>query len=116
MTSQTRKENWKGKGRVNVTRDERGRFVHWEPWVEYVIRKTTYGKAIAVYGVGVNRFGRQSRRYEFFGTGRDLERAVRLAYHHPPKGQFMTLSARDFISNPSRYGSEGYWLDFKVDS
>jgi hypothetical protein len=28
MTS--RKENWKGLGRVSVSRDERGRFVHWE--------------------------------------------------------------------------------------
>lgn len=112
----TRKENWGKRGKVIVTRDERGRFVHWELYYEALIRKNYYGKAIAVYGVGVNRFGRASRRYEFFGRGRELEEAVRRAYHYPPKGQFVSVSASEFNSNPSRYGSEGHWDDFEVNS
>jgi hypothetical protein len=109
-------ENWGRYGRVSVTRDERGRFVHWELYVEALIRKTYYGKSIAIYGIGVNRFGRKSRRYEFFGVGRELEQAVRRAIHLPPKDRFVSVSAREFLDNPYKYGSEGYWDDVKVDS
>jgi hypothetical protein len=112
----TRKENWGSRGKVSVTRDERGRFVHWETWVDAIIRMETYGKTISVYGTAINRFGRKSSRYDFSGTGRELEQAVRTAVHMPPKGRFVKVSARDFLMNPGRYGSEGHWSGFKVES
>ena len=49
MTKKT--ENWKGRVRVSVSRDAKGRFVHWELYVETLIRKTYSGKSIAVYGI-----------------------------------------------------------------
>jgi hypothetical protein len=109
-------ESWSKYGRVSVTRDKRGRFVHWELYVEALIRKTYYGKSIAIYGIGVNRFGRKSRRYEFFGVGRELEQAVRRAIHLPPKDRFVNVSAQAFNSNPYRYGAEGHWDGFGVES
>lgn len=112
----TRKENWGSRGKVSVTRDERGRFVHWELWVDAIIRKATYGKTISVYGVGVNKYGRKSSRYDFSGTGRELEQAVRTAVHIPPKDRFVRVSARAFLSNPYKYGAEGHWDGVKVDS
>ena len=62
---------------MNVTRDRRGRLVSWETVVENVYNKAIFGKGIAVYGTAHNRFGIESKRYEFYGTGRDLERTVR---------------------------------------
>ena len=73
------------------------------------------GKHIAVYG-----YARTSRhpkaysaRFEFYGSGRDLNRAVRLAYSGiVPRKEwaFVECSARDFLSNPSKYGERGCWV------
>lgn len=56
-----------------------------------------------------------SGRYEFYGKGRDLYKAVVKAHQYMPKG-FVTVSAEKFIENPERYGLEGEWVDRKVES
>jgi hypothetical protein len=56
-----------------------------------------------------------SGRYEFYGKGRDLSRAVRLAQHYMPKG-YVEVEARDFIENPEMYGVEGEWIWREVES
>jgi len=73
------------------------------------------GKHIAVYG-----YARTSRhpkaysaRFEFYGSGRDLNRAVRLAYSGiVPRKEwaFVECSARDFLSKPYKYGERGIWV------
>lgn len=54
-------------------------------------------------------------RYEFFGKGADLYRAVVLAHKYMPKG-FVTVSAEEFVSHPERYGYEGEWIEKEVES
>ena len=57
----------------------------------------------------------ESGRYEFYGRGRDLYRAVRLSQHYMPKG-YVEVEARDFIENPEKYGVEGEWIWREVES
>lgn len=52
-----------------------------------------------------------SRRYEFYGRGKDLYHAVVLALDYPPKKRFVTVSAKDFALNPFKYGGRGDWVD-----
>jgi len=47
---------------------------------------------------------------------RELEQSVRTAIHLPPKNRFVSVSAREFLNNPHKYGSEGHWDGVKVDS
>ena len=54
-------------------------------------------------------------RYEFFGVGRDLLKAVQTALHIVPNG-FVTVSAIEFINNPRKYGVPGRWISREVDS
>jgi hypothetical protein len=54
-------------------------------------------------------------RYEFYGTGRDLRKAVGKAYHQPPKG-YIDVPAENFLLDPERYSSEGSWVDRDVES
>ena len=56
-----------------------------------------------------------SGRYEFYGTGRDLYKAMVLAHRYMPKG-FVDVSVEMFLSNPMKYGFEGKWLDREVVS
>ena len=42
-------------------------------------------------------------RYEFYGTGRDLYRAVALAQQYMPRG-YVDVEAEDFIDDPEAYG------------
>jgi len=57
----------------------------------------------------------ESGRYEFYGRGRDLYRAVRLAQHYMPKG-YVEVEARDFIENPEEYGVPGEWIWREIES
>lgn len=98
-------ERWKRYGRVEVSRDERGRFVSWHRIVREVV-----GKRIAVYGRAMVDGRISSRRYEFDGRGKDLHRAVALALDYPPKHRFISISAKKFNSNPSKYVGRGYWV------
>lgn len=47
-----------------------------------------------------------SGRYEFYGRGKDLYKAVVKALKVVPKG-FVTVSAKEFVEHPERYGLEG---------
>jgi hypothetical protein len=112
----TRVEDWGKRGKFNVSRDARGRFVRWERFVEQVFQQFS-GKAIAMYGVARTRDGTMSRRYEFYGgSGRDLYQAIAYAVNHPPKDRFVSVRTGDFLANPWKYSTRGYWVDKKVDS
>lgn len=104
-------EIWKRRGRVEVSRDKRGRFVSWHKIVREVV-----GKRIAVYGRARVNGKVSSRRYEIYGRGKDLHRAVALALNYPPKRRFVTVSAKKFNSNPSKYGLKGFWIEKEIES
>jgi hypothetical protein len=54
-----------------------------------------------------------SGRYEFYGEGKDLYKAVLKAHKFVPKG-FVTVSAYEFVSHPEEYGFEGEWIEKEV--
>lgn len=56
-----------------------------------------------------------SGRYEFTGTGRDLQRAVILAQRYMPRG-YVEVDARDFIEDPEEYGVLGEWVWREAES
>ena len=79
------------------------------------------GKHVAVYGYAKTRrhLRAYSARFEFYGRGRDLFKAVRLAYEGiVPRKEwaFVECSARSFLSNPYNYGERGVWSDKGVES
>jgi hypothetical protein len=53
--------------------------------------------------------GRAGALYEFYGRGRDLYHAIRIATKHPPNG-YVDVDARDFIENPQEYCVSGAWI------
>jgi hypothetical protein len=107
-----RSETWKKYGQVEVTRDEKRRFIHWQK-----ILPVAKGKAVAVYGTFITQDGKDSRRYEFYdGTGRETYQSVLLAHEYPPKRRFVSVSAKKFLANPFKYATKGYWIDFEVAS
>jgi hypothetical protein len=69
-----------------------------------VWKKTTRTKKVVMSG-----------RYEFYGRGKDLYKAVILAQRYMPKG-FVDVSAEKFLKYPERYGLEGFWIDKEVES
>jgi hypothetical protein len=109
----TKTENWKGWGRVSVSRDARGRFVHWE-----LIKNLGGfgGRAVSVYGRCKTSKGDYSGRYDFefgthrTGTVRELRDAIVLSLHQPPRRRHITVPAREFLHNPYAYGSRGHWV------
>ena len=119
----TKTENWGKRGKVIVSRDERGRFVTWtKPSITPASRQgVPFGfgeKQVAIYGYANVDGGRRSRRYEFSGSGRDLYRAIKKAHQVVPSNRkrFVTVSAREFLRNPYRYGVEGVWVDKEIES
>ncbi len=54
-------------------------------------------------------------RYEFYGKGKDLYKAVVMAHSFMPKG-FVTVSSRKFVENPERFGFKGEWIEREVES
>ena len=113
----TRVETWKDRGQFTVTRDDMGRFVRWERYVEVVTYSPRYEKAVAMYGYSRTIEGSASRRYEFYGgTGRDLYSCILYAVNHPPIGRFQSVSASDFLLNPRKYSTRGYWIEKHVES
>jgi hypothetical protein len=79
------------------------------------VRKPVFfGKHVAVFGYAKIRgiFRSYSARFEFYGNGKDLARAVRLAYNGiVPRftNPFVECSARDFLNDPFKYGERGFW-------
>ena len=56
-----------------------------------------------------------SGRYEFYGKGRNLYKAILKALNIVPKG-FVDVSAEKFLRDPMKYGYEGKWIDREVVS
>ena len=54
-----------------------------------------------------------SGRYEFYGEGKDLYKAIVKAHKFVPKG-FVTVSADEFVKHPEEYGFEGEWIEKEV--
>jgi hypothetical protein len=54
-------------------------------------------------------------RYEFYGRGRDIGEAIRVATKHPPN-KFVDVDAREFVRNPSKYSVDGVWLWYDIES
>ncbi len=83
------------------------------------------GKHIAVYRYATTKRYRKlarklgtsqsySARFEFYGIGKDLAKAVRLALSGiVPRSErpFVECSARAFLRDPYRYGEDGEWID-----
>lgn len=57
----------------------------------------------------------ESGRYEFYGSGKDLYRAVALAHRYMPRG-YVTVDAVDFVDDPGAYGVPGEWVWVEKDS
>jgi len=55
-------------------------------------------------------------RYEFYGTGKDIYRAVVLAHRLVPIRRFTVVPAREFLMNREHDGGAGRWLARKVES
>jgi hypothetical protein len=118
-------ENWKNRGKVVVQRDAKGRFVRWRKPKLVHHRRSEFtgwdfmgGKRVAIYGYASVDGGRRSRRFEFSGSGRDLYRAIRVAHRVVPSNRqrFVTVSARQFLRAPYRYGVEGVWVEKEIES
>lgn len=54
-------------------------------------------------------------RYEFHRKGKDLYKAVVKAHQIVPKG-YVDVFAEEFLNNPEKYGSEGFWIEKDVVS
>jgi len=84
-----------------------------------------YGKHIAVYRYATSwRFKKiakkleypktYSARFEFYGNGKNLAKAIRLALSGiVPRWEdpFVECSARAFLDDPYNYGEKGTWVD-----
>ena len=57
----------------------------------------------------------ESGRYEFYGRGRDLYEAIRIAHHYPPN-KFVEVDAREFIRNPRKFSVDGVWVSYDIES
>jgi len=73
------------------------------------------GRHVAVYRYARTLKHRRpySARFEFYGSGKDLGKAVRLALSGiVPKWEnpFVECSARAFLNNPYKYGERGEWV------
>jgi hypothetical protein len=73
------------------------------------------GRQVAVYGYAKTmRHPRAySARFEFYGSGKELRQAVRLAHNGIVphfEHAFVKCSARDFLNSPSSYGERGVWV------
>lgn len=92
----------------HFVRYEKEKELRWVTRVDGIRQRYRYntGKIVAKEGRG---------RYEFFGTGKDLLKAVHTALRIVPNG-FVTVSAREFIANPRKYGVPGRWITKNVDS
>ena len=107
-----RRENWRGYGRVSVSRDARGRFVSWKRMILKPFSYVSGEKRVAVYGYCVNEEMEQySARYEFSGSGRELYEAIIQAHKLVPRNRFVEVSAREFLEDPFEYGTWGRWID-----
>jgi hypothetical protein len=80
------------KSTVAVTAPTRGRSVSY----------TSFGvKGLAVYD--------GNKRIQMRGTGRDLYNAMKIVVKHPPKEQFLDITASEVLLHPEMFLEKGYW-------
>jgi len=113
-----RTEKWKGnRGRVKVTRNTKGQFVTWRKVRRYTRGKTarqkwetaprrtewriSQGKGVAVYG--------GNKRIQMRGSGLDLYKAMKIVVKHPPKEQFLDITAEEVLHYPEIFLEKGSW-------
>ena len=58
---------------------------------------------------------RKDGRYELAGSGRDLYKAAHLAHRYVPK-DYISISAREFLSNPEKFSTRGEWIAIRIES
>jgi hypothetical protein len=106
-------ETWKRIGQVLVSRDSKGRFTsHWQHYSPPSDRFHLVGKHASVYGNTETGRGIEPRRYQLYGSGRSLQRAMIVAIRHPPKVRFLTIGADEFLSSLGKYVDMGaIWID-----
>jgi hypothetical protein len=73
------------------------------------------GRQVAVYGYAktMRHLRPYSARFEFYGSGRELRQAVRLAHNGiVPRKEwaFVKCSAREFLYKPNVFGERGIWV------
>jgi hypothetical protein len=80
-------------------------------------RRESWAKVVQETGLENNIENEESGygRYEFYGKGRDLYKAIVISLNIVPKG-FVDVSAERFLRDPMRYGYEGKWIDREVES
>lgn len=54
-------------------------------------------------------------RFDFHGSGRDLERTVAVGLRRVPIG-YVDVSAREFLEHPEKYSTRGEWIEYSVES
>lgn len=64
-----------------------------------------FQKQVAAYST----FHGQSRRIQTVGNGQQLMKVMMIASRHPPKKQFLTVSAGAFLEDPWKYVERGRW-------
>lgn len=62
-------------------------------------------KQVTCYGTQQGR----AKRIQMAGSGRQLYEAMRLVSKHPPKKQFLTLSAEALLDDPQEFLERGQW-------
>lgn len=67
--------------------------------------QTLFNKHVTVYGT----LDGMHRRAEVSGTGARIQRAMRYLSRHPPRKQFLTISADELSYCPERYLMEREW-------
>jgi hypothetical protein len=77
-------------------------------------RQIISGRQVAVYGYARTKKNPRaySARFEFYGSGKDLQNAVMLAYEgFVPRREwaFVKCHAKDFLNNPEKFGERGAW-------
>ena len=55
-------------------------------------------------------------RFEFYGHGKALYQAIKMATNYVPKKKTVSVSAKDFIDYPLEYGDYGTWIEYDVES
>jgi hypothetical protein len=64
-----------------------------------------FQKQVSAYST----FHGESRRIQTVGNGQQLMRVMMIASRHPPKKQFLTISAEALLDDPWRYLERGHW-------
>ena len=75
-----------------------------------------YKKRFWVYPKGRTKTVVLKGRFEFYGHGRSLFKAIKIALNYVPKSKKVVVSAQDFLDYPLEYGDFGTWIDYDVES